>query len=421
MRSPEILATPAGRRLLLVSLIDSAGNGAYTTAGVVLFHAVLHLSVAQIGQGFAAGSAAGLALSVCWGMLADRFGVRRVLFIQLLWRAAGCVAFLFVPGFGAYVLVVVFLGIADRASQPIMLAFVVRALDETAQVRAAATLRALRNAGYLLGALAASLALLWPGRTSLAVVMLGNAASFVIAVLLLRRMPLRAVEPAPRTERRRARSVLSRPAFLLLTALSGLLGVHRQLLAVGLPLWIVTRALAPTWTVSALVAVNTALVVLLQVALARGSDDARGAGRTLRRSGLVLMLLCAAVALAAADLPGRPGSVFATLAVVAVLLTLAEMWQAAGAWGLSLTLSPPHAKGRFLTAFSVGASAQDIYGAVLITAVVLPAGGWGWLALGGVLAGAGLLVPAVTGWAERERTRADSPPERSATPTGAVR
>lgn len=403
-----LLATASGRRLLVVSLIDSAGNGAYVTAGVVLFSAVLHLSAAQVGQGFALGSGVGLALSVGWGMLADRLGVRPILFTLLLWRATGCVVFVFTHSFAGYLAAVVFLGIAERASQPIMLAFVIRAVDESVRVRAAATLRSLRNAGYLLGALAAALALAWPGRTSLAVVMLGNAASFVVAVLLLRRMPLRPPPAATPETRAGGESVLRRPAFLVTTALSGALGVHRQILAVGLPLWIVTRHLAPSSTISILVAVNTTLVVLLQVRMVRNADDAAGGARVLRRSGWALLALAAVLAVSAVDLPGRPWSMIGLLLVAAAVLTFAEMWHAAGAWGISLALAPARAQSRFLTAFGVGASAQDIYGAVLITSLVLPAGAAGWLVLGGVLAGAGLLAPPVAGWAERERVRAET-------------
>ena len=62
----------------------------------------------------------------------------------------------------------------------------------------------------------------------------------------------------------------------------------------------------------------------------------------LRRSGLALMLLCVVVAGAEVGGPAGTATTFAVLAAVTILLTLGEMWQSAGAWGLSLALSPPH-------------------------------------------------------------------------------
>jgi hypothetical protein len=308
------------------------------------------------------------------------------------------------------VAIVMFLGIAERSSPPILLAFVTRAVGETERVAVAGALRAIRNAGYTVGALAASLALISPGRTSLAVVVLGNCASFVLAALLLRTMPLRGeAGPIRRSRERDGDSVLRRPAFLSATALSGILSIHRQILAVGLPLWIVTRSLAPSSTVSILVAINTILVVVLQVRLVRNTDEAAGAARVLHRSGWALLALTVVLALSTVRLPGRPWSMIALLLAGTVALTFAEMWQAAGAWGLSLTLSPERARSRYLSVFNLGPSAQDVCGALLLTALVLPAGPAGWLVLGGILAAAGLLAPPVARWAERERLRTEQP------------
>jgi hypothetical protein len=406
----SLLANPAGRRLVVVSLIDSAGSGAYVSAGVVLFSTVLGLSASQIGQGFALASAVGMVVSVWWGALADRIGVRRVLLSLQLWRAVGCAALVFANGFASYVAILVFLGIAERASQPILLAFITQAIGESERVRIAGAIRAVRNAGYAVGALASSLALISPGRTSLAVIVLSNSASFVLAAALLRAMPLRTgAAPGRGSGRRGGESVRRRPAFLAATVLSGALSVHRQILAVGLPLWIVTRRLAPTSTVSVLAAVNTVLVVVLQVRMSRDTQTAVDAAKVLRRSGWALFAVAGILAVSVVSIPSlwsRIGLLFAAT----VALTFAEMWQAAGAWGISLALSPDEARGRFLSVFNLGPSTQDVVGALLLTALVLPFGAAGWLLLGGFLVAGGLLAPPVARWADREREqRVESP------------
>jgi len=403
-------ASPNARRLLVVSLIDSAGNGAYVSAGVVLFSTVLHLSATQIGQGFAAGATVGLILSVWWGSLADKLGVRTVLLSLQLWRAVGCALFVFANNFTVYLAVVVFLGIAERASPPILLAFVASALGESNRVKIAGALRSIRNAGFTVGALGASLALISPGRLSLAVVVLGNSASFVFAAAMLRGMPFQeeAKQLGRSRKRKAALKLRRRPAFLVATALTGALSVHRQVLSVGLPLWIVTRKLAPTSMVSALVAVNTVLVVVLQVRMTKKSEDALGAARVLRLAALALLAFAALLGVSLVRLPYRPWSIGAVLVVATILLTLAEMWQAAGAWGMSLALSPAAARSRFLSVFNLGSSALDVSGALLLTTWVLPASWIGWLVFGGVLAMTGLMAPPVARWAEREREHTEA-------------
>lgn len=402
--SSALWRSPNARRLLVISLIDSAGNGAFTSASVVLFSTVLGLSSVQIGQGIALGGALGLACSIAWGALADRLGARTVLIALQLWRAAGFVAYAFVGGFPAYLAVVVFVSIAERASPPVLLSFVTSAVGEEDRVRTAGALRSIRNAGFTLGALLASVALLFDGRAPLLAIVLGNAASFLIAVLLLRRIRLRdGGRPIRRPKGAAVERVLRRPAFLGATAMSGVLSIHRSLLAVGLPLWIVTRDLAPRSLISILIAVNTAMVVVLQVRLTRPTEKPDGAQRVLRWTGWLLLLFCALLALTEVDLPGGELSTVAVLVLAAVTLTFAEMWQASGAWALSLALSPESARGRYLAVFNLGPSLLDIVGALLLTAWVLAAGGIGWLVLGVVLAAAGQLAGPVARWAERER------------------
>ncbi|MCO6005453.1 MFS transporter [Actinoallomurus purpureus] len=414
MRLPNLRdgawASPNGRRLLVVSIIDSTGNGAFTSASVVLFSVVLHLTPAQIGRGLTLGAFLGLFSSVLWGTLADRLGVRTILLSIQLWRAAAFIGYAFIHDFTGYVAIAVFLGLAERASPPILLSFVTSAVGESNRVKTAGALRSIRNAGFTLGALLASLALLSPGRTSLLCVVLGNAASFIVAAALLRGIVLQGPpKPVRKPKGEAPDRVRSRPAFLIAAVLTGVLSMHRFILSIGLPLWIVSRHLVPKPMVSVLIAINTVLVVFLQVRMTRQTDAADGAARALRNSGW--MLLCCALLLVAASghLPIAPWTAGAILVVAILALTFAEMWQAAGTWGLSLRLSPEASRTRFLSVFNLGTSFLDVAGPFVVTALVLPAGRVGWAVLGGVLAVAGLLSPVVARWAERERLRHEEP------------
>lgn len=415
MRLPNLRdglwTSPNARRLLIVSIIDSTGNGAFVSAGVVLFTTVLGLRPVQIGQGMAVGALIGLTVSVLWGGLADRIGPKKVLLSLQLWRAAGCAGYVFVHNFAGYVAVVIFLGLAERASPPILLAFVTSAVDESERVKTAAALRSIRNAGFTLGALLAALALLSPGRASMLAIVLGNSASFVIAAFLLRRIELvREAKPIRKAKDEAPDLVRKRPAFLLATVFTGLLSIHRQVLAVGLPLWIVTHHLAPKSIVSVLVAVNTVLVVALQVRFSRRSEEVDVSARVLRAAGWLMLVCTGLLALAAVHMPIKALTVTAVLVVATLALTLAEMWHAAGTWGLQLALSPARSRSRFLSVFNLGSSALDVSGAFILTAIVLPAGATGWIVLGVVLALIGQASPPVARWADRERLRNEPAP-----------
>jgi hypothetical protein len=100
--------------------------------------------------------------------------------------------------------------------------------------------------------------------------------------------------------------------YVVLTALDGIMSIQNQVLIFALPLWIIGHTEAPRWFVGASVAVNTALVVCLQVRVSRGVDNNTAAGRTARRARAAFLLTTALIGAAG----GAPGWV----AVVVVVL-----------------------------------------------------------------------------------------------------
>jgi len=95
------------------------------------------------------------------------------------------------------------------------------------------------------------------------VVILVNAGTFVVAGLLILRVP--APAPRPHTGDGPRMAVLRDRPFVLVAAVHSLLALHFALLDVALPLWVVARIEAPTWVVAVLLLVNTVTVVAMQV------------------------------------------------------------------------------------------------------------------------------------------------------------
>jgi MFS family permease len=188
--------------------------------------------------------------------------------------------------------------------------------------------------------------------------------------------------------------------FLGLALLNGILYLHVVILSVILPLWIVTRTPAPKSIVGVVLFVNTIIAVTLQVRLSRGGDDLRHAGRLQRRAGVALAVFCG---LAAASALVRPAFAAALVLLAAVALTLGEIWQSAGGWGVSFKLSPPGQRNFYLGLYNLGSSGMAVLGPSLLSFAVIEGGPIGWAVLGAVFLLVGVVTAAVTRHAHATR------------------
>ncbi|MFK4208155.1 MFS transporter [Streptomyces sp. NPDC030920] len=381
----------AGRAFALVALFDSVGTGFYLAGSTIFFIRVVGLSDAQVGLGLAVTGLTAFLATVPLGVLADRWGAKRMLIAYQLWRALWFAALAFVHGPVAFFVVSALLGLVERAVSPASQAVVSVAVPSKDRTRAMATMRSVRNIGFSLGALLTAPLMADGSALAYRTIILVDAASFVCAALLLARLK---VSTAPPPVRRGGLSFLrgfTDGRYLGLGAVNCVLAVHMTVLAVALPLWTVRETDAPTALVPVLVVLNTVLAVVFQVPLAKGAERPGGGLRAMRLAGLALIASCAMFAVAAAPL----GTLFAcaTLVVATLLLTAGELWQSVGAWELSYAYAPEHRKAEYLSIFALGNSAQDVLGPPLITIVVLGWGGAGWVTLAAVLLGAVLLLP----------------------------
>lgn len=396
-------AEPA-RTLLWVSLLDSTGTGLYLAGATVFFIRMVGLSPVQVGIGLAIAATAGFLTTVPIGLAADRYGSKHTLVALQLWLACTFTGLAFVHGMVAFVLVGSLLAMADRSSPPMIQAVVADLTGGAKQVTTMATLRSVRNVGYSAGALIAASLLSVPGVWTFRCVLLGNAASFVVAAVLLSRVRVVPRGGAVRTARLGALRRLLDRHFLAVTGLNGILVLHMTLLSVALPLWVIEHTKAPVTLVPVLFAVNTVLAVALQMRFARGDGDARRGVRTFRRAAAALVLCCLVLAVA-----GSTGlwPTVVLLVVATVLLTAGELWQSVTGWEVPVRYAPDGRRGEYLAVFSLGVTAQSILGPVLVTALIV-LGTAGWVIMAGLfVVAAALIGPAI---AALERDRAPAAP-----------
>jgi MFS family permease len=186
--------------------------------------------------------------------------------------------------------------------------------------------------------------------------------------------------------------------------LDGVLAIQGQVQTVAIPLWLTSFTHAPRWILAAAVVINTVLVVIFQVRASSKITSAHQGGRAMRRAGFTLLIACIAISLTGHLSPVGA----ATLILVAVIImTVGELWYAAGGFELSFGLAPEHAQGQYLGVYGMGVGLANSFGPALLTALCIGWGMTGWVTVGVLFAAAGLLIPPAVRWAEATRARPD--------------
>ncbi|MGV9775784.1 MFS transporter [Streptosporangium sp. NPDC003464] len=398
---------PSGppRVLALAQLANAFGDGAYYVCSALYFTRIVGLTPTQVGSGLTLGWALGFLAGVPLGHLADRRGARGTAALLAVATGTAVGSLLFVRSFPLFVLAACLytccqcgLGAARQA----LLAGLVERAERTG-VRA--HLQATVNAGLAVGAALGGVALHLDTQQGYLAVFAMDALSFLVSALVLLRLPaVPSSPPAPAGEP--ALAVLRDRPYALIALLNMIMLLYMPLLSLVIPLWIVQRTQAPSWTVSALLVLNTLSVVLLQVRVARRVSGLDTASRSVRHAGLVMLASCAAFALSAAGPSAWAAG--AALLVAACLQVLGEMMHAAGAWEIGFDLAPPDRQGQYQGFFGAGTAVARMLGPLLLTALIVTWGPPGWLLLGGLFLLAGSAMGPAVRWAERTRAAAST-------------
>ncbi|WNI18782.1 MFS transporter [Actinacidiphila sp. ITFR-21] len=394
---PSLLPDRGPRRLLAVAtLINMTGYGVYLTAGVLYFTSIVRLPAAQVGIGLSVAGAVALVTGIPAGHLADRRGARGTYAVTLLLGAAAMAGLCLAHGFWTF-LVFASLGSIAQAAGPAARSPLVREYGGERPAEYRAYLRSVTNIGISVGALLAGWGVQVDSKSAYLLLIAGSAVASAACAGVVLLMP--PVEPGPAGTGPRWIALRDRP-YLLLTVLDGVMAVQYRVLTAAVPLWLIGETSAPRWSVSGVMLVNTAIVVLFQVRASRSIDTPRAGGVAFRRAGLAFLISCALISL----LPGAPTWLVMALLLAAVAVhTVGEIWQAAGGFEVSFALAPAHAVGQYQGLFGMGLGLGTTIGPVLLISLCIDWGRPGWWVVGALFAVTGLAVPATVRWAERAR------------------
>jgi MFS family permease len=401
VRSRLASADPVLRVLGLSTLIGTLGRGVFLTVTVLYFSFVVGLSAGEISIVVAASSATGIVTSLIGGQLSDRFSARRVLLVALLIESVALVSYSFVSAFWMAVVVACIAFGSETGAHSARSAIIARGFTGPGRVTARAVLRTITNVGIAIGSAIGGLALLVGTPGAYRAILIGAGVVYFGASLLTLRLPpsvdapVSTTDPPPATAPSRwAHSPWRDPRYLGLAVLSGVFAMQFGLLEMGVPLWVAHDTEAPNAVVSALLILNTLIVIAFQVRLSRGTHDLSVAGRVIGIAGVLMAASCFVYAAAAGASP---------VWAVVILLgagtahAFAEVLSQAGVWGLSFELADPAAAGAYQgiigTFYSVGATLAPFV--ITITALDLGLPGWALLGAMFLLAAAGMTAIAL--------------------------
>ncbi|GAA1409262.1 MFS transporter [Catellatospora coxensis] len=380
---------------------NTIGVGLWTAGGALYLTRVAGLPATVVGAGLSAAALVGLAASVPAGRFADRRDPRTLRAVLQVLQAGAALLFLLVDSAASFLAVAAVEALLVTGNLAVRAALV-GALGRTAgRVHVFATLRTAANTGTAIGAGLAALALAADSPAAYRLLVVADAATYLISAALLMRLPR--YPAADAAERPRTWEVWRDGRYLAVTATTSAMYLRRVVLTLVLPLWIATRADVPTVVVSAVLVTYTVLTVVLSARFGRRAEQAEPAARMVRRGSLVLAV--AMLGFAAATTLSTAATVALLLASTAVY-SVGELWHVNGATGLSYALAPEHAIGQYQGVTVLLNGLAMAAGPALLTAVIVGSGSpAGWLLPIGLVTVCGLAVPPLTRWARTAPAR----------------
>lgn len=385
------------RRLSFAGFVNQLGTAAFLATVPLYALRVIHLSIGQVGLGLGVAGVVGLIAGIPVGQLADRRGPKGIFLITLFIQALSMTSLLFAHSLCSFVLAVAVTDLAGSsggaARGPMIRRF---GGDEVPKFRS--YLRSVAMLASTFGALAASAVVQIDSDFAYRALIFANALTFIGSAAVLVKLPKLEPLPSPREEGRWL--ALKDKPYVAFVVLDGIMWIQSEVLSYALPLWVVLHTDAPRWFVGLAIAVNTVMVVFLQIRTSRGIKGGMVAGRATRRAGLAFLIGMAIIATAS----GVPSWAAVAIMMAGVAThTVGSLWHAAGSLELRFRLAPAHAQGQYSGVFGMGMGLCYTIAPSLLGLLCVTWGTPGWLVMGGVFVAAGLAMPYVIQWAGHSR------------------
>ena len=259
------LGFPAiGRHRLFVTAIgiDALGSGVWMPLSVLYFVRVTHLSLVQVGVALSVAAALSFPLALVIGSLVDRYDAKRVLQGGNVLQAIGFAAYPLAHSVLAVTLVVAIAALGRTAFWGSYSPMVAAVSEAGEREKWFGFLGALRNSGFAVGGLLAAAAITIGTHEAFHAVVLLNAASYVLAFVLMVRVEVHGVHRDGVRQRQGGgwSEVARDPGYRWLVGANFGYAMGCLALNVVMPVYIVQMLGLPGWVSGAVYVINTVLI-----------------------------------------------------------------------------------------------------------------------------------------------------------------
>ncbi|MET9648785.1 MULTISPECIES: MFS transporter [unclassified Streptomyces] len=372
-------------KFVSASLIDSLGTGLILAFTVVYFARTTPVSLAAIGAAMTLARLLALPTSMIVGPLIDRFTARRTAAWGNLVSVLGYLGFLLAHSVWQIVIVVFLVQVGHTTYWTSSSGLVVLAAPEDRRTTWFGFMTALRNTAMGVGGALAAFAFTLGEGTALHAIVIGNAASYVLAATLLytwRPAPQETSHETPQAtadvildaapeertappEQPRAGygTVLRDVSYTLLIGVNATMVFAQMLIKVLLAIYIVDALEMPAWTAGTLIVVNAIQVSLTQTLVARKAESSR-----MTRAVMLAAVLNAAAFVLFAVLYVTPDAVtYVGLFLAMVVFTLGEVIAFPALDTLSVSMAPSTIRGRYLATYQLSWTVGEVVAPGLLT------------------------------------------------------
>jgi MFS family permease len=348
--------------------IDALGSGIWMPLSMLYFLHQTSLSLVQLGLAMTIANTTALGVLPFLGSFVDRAGPKAAM---QLGNAGAAVAFLLYPFAHSLltVTVLVFAATVTRQAFWSALGPMVTQITRPGERELwFGFLQAMRNAGYGVGGVLSAVALTIGTSAAFQTVVLGNAASYVVAAGLMVGVAGGGRPERPASEATPARwwTPLADRGYRVLIAVIFCYAMTSQTLNVSMPVYFVDLLGLPGWVPGTVFVINTVLIGVGQGLVVRAMT---GSTRKRVLRAAVAFTIASFVMFYLAHGLSVPLAV-AVVLVAAVVYTLSEMTAGPVVAALSAETPPPELRGRYMAATQLAWGASAALAPLLYSALL---------------------------------------------------
>jgi MFS family permease len=377
------------------TIIDKAGNGFLLTIEIIYLTKFLHFSAVKVGLGFSIATILALPSTFIAGHRSQHGNNRNRYANLMLLLAATLLGYAFVSKYWQFLALSIINSFASNSAGTFRGVLMNSQFTETQErVNFRSHMRGFTNFGIGLGSGLASLALIFEQMWIMRVLILLDAASFILNAYLFKKITVeeRVVISAEENKENRWVAVKD-PHYVTATLLGSIFMTHFTFQAIGIPLWVIYYTHAPHWSIAAILVLNTvACVVFAKTFTKKGNDIAHAARKYFWGSFAIL------AAMFVYALAHKANPVVATLVLLAGmgLHVVGELAGVSAGWSLSLSMMQERFMGQYQGLWQLTFNLSAIIGPTMITYLIVHYQAWGMIAYGAIVTIAGALFIPLT-------------------------